>query len=440
MLLENFKAHKYYQEGDTRYYFYYKGEPFSFWSPDDPCDLENNTEKERDEVSEQVFYLSLSRVFYLEGLVGLPFLIGGKYRPKYIKINRKDILINAMRKAQRCPDYYDMIPRYWCPACNGIYLSGLDDCCPHCGAVIATTGHQIASGSKKFPKILSTGTEKHRYYYKTQGSLTYYQGVFRPNTTGKILSLILAIVLLLGGLLLLFLPFLNERLDGRIHMPFLKKNEVYVDDRLEVLSQQEEIILEEKMQELLDDTGIATTFLTVNRGAWEDDYNSLSEYAKDAYYKRFDDEIHLLIVYSSVWGSRKISPQNGSFSWFAGDEVSGLLAEADKYSIILTFAEGMLELDSNAVANEYIREQRPTSGSFKLSDTSMNIIFSILFYIYIIIPFVWLGAYFFKRFYILACYGRKMKWMNYVKCRRCGKEFLKGVMTRCPECQTLISE
>jgi len=112
-------------------------------------------------------------------------------------------------------------------------------------------------------------------------------------------------------------------------LPEYVDKEVYIYDEYDYVSELEEAKLIASLEDFRDKTGIipAVEFTDMT---WEQDYNSLENYAYDKYVNNFYDEYHLLIVYS--YGEENPNTGFNEFYWESmwGDDLGKTASSSDE--------------------------------------------------------------------------------------------------------------
>lgn len=210
---------------------------------------------------------------------------------------------------------------------------------------------------------------------------------------------------------------------------------IVIRDNNEVLSDEEETLLNNKFNEFFDATGITPALVTIDYNE-HPYYASLEEYAYDCYVDNFKDEKHWLIVYSSSVGTKK---DNWAFEGMQGNDTDSILYE----SITSKF--------NNALYNALSESE--TSLSDALIRSFDEIIPHILDKTFIIewpiliFTIVWLGfvILFLISQIITALRQKQMKNATPLKgspilkeCPYCGTKYYAETIERCPKCGAII--
>ena len=81
-----------------------------------------------------------------------------------------------------------------------------------------------------------------------------------------------------------------------------------------------DIRLRESMDRFLEETGVPPAVITVSEEVWQQTHRNFRSYSKDRYSQLFEDNTHLLIVYTVPESSRgSLSPGDWEFECITGD-------------------------------------------------------------------------------------------------------------------------
>lgn len=99
--------------------------------------------------------------------------------------------------------------------------------------------------------------------------------------------------------LLVLIPMLFASFHGPVKpMKLPSQTTIVIKDDANIFTATEKSELEKELQEFKKNTGVVPAVVTSNNEEWENNYNSLENYAYDLYVNNFSDESHWLIVYS----------------------------------------------------------------------------------------------------------------------------------------------
>lgn len=158
------------------------------------------------------------------------------------------------------------------------------------------------------------------YIYYGRGyvpRLIYTNAVPTTNNKGQWFSIIFMVVMLLFPIALFIFT-------GYHHPTKLKEDydtSIVIRDQNNVLSDEEEIELNEAFVTFLDKTGISPSFMSIDHTALRYS-SSLEDYAYDEYINNFKDEKHWLIVYCSTKDTKK---DNWAFEGMQGNDTDSIL-------------------------------------------------------------------------------------------------------------------
>lgn len=144
-----------------------------------------------------------------------------------------------------------------------------------------------------------------------------------------------------------------------------------VMDNADVMTDEEEAELCNVMDKFLDKTGISLAVMTDTNEAWEENYDSLENYAYDVYVNNWNDESHWLFVYTQP---AEVSGDFVDWYWegMQGDDTDTLLTS----SVTDNFNESLqkyLTADSRySVAEAFEEAISETTGSIKVKGLVVN--------------------------------------------------------------------
>ena len=238
--------------------------------------------------------------------------------------------------------------------------------------------------------------------------------------------IILALVAVVPWVFLIYSGFHNpKKVDTNYD------SSIVIDDRNEILSQEEETKLERKFQEFYTLSDITPSLITVQKSAWGR-YFTLTDFAYERYLDLFKDERHWLLVYSSEENESKVSWE---FVGMQGDDTDNVL-----YSYVAdTFnrkVDQALREESNSVADSFLlgfEEIMPNlmEKSFYLElpmvlgVSAFSVLFVVIFVSKIFSSIHWKGM----KNAVKAPDNPTLK-----KCGRCGCSYYAETVDVCPKC------
>lgn len=177
-----------------------------------------------------------------------------------------------------------------------------------------SSGGGSSRGGGSNHKISSTpfaGSKRYVYYHDRVPSFVYSNYDIRKDARLDVPGLILAIIFFIlpafavGFFALRFTVKTPQKL--KVSKDYDPK--IFVEDNVGVIENEDE--LEDILWDIYEETGIATSVLTVPNSEWKDDYDDFSKYAYQAYIDHFKhNEKHWLIVYSEE------IKENGFNDWY----------------------------------------------------------------------------------------------------------------------------
>lgn len=274
------------------------------------------------------------------------------------------------------------------------------------------------------------------YYYgrEMRPRMTYCSEDPRTAKGPNILSYIfIALFAIIPVAIIVFFGFHNPQKLSTSYA-----SNIDIDDRVNVLSTEEETSLKTTFNEFYEVTGISPYLLTIDNASWSTNYASLEDYAYRAYLGLFNDESHWLIVYAGDGADPRVG---WKFEGMQGNNTDNVLTVkvTDKFN---ETAYNNLKDSSKSVSASF-------QGAF---EAIMPGIMDKSFYLepgLIVFSAVWFG---------ISCYalvstvmsGFRIKAMrNAVKapegttlktCARCGAQYYDGTLDRCPKCGNAVPD
>ena len=143
----------------------------------------------------------------------------------------------------------------------------------------------------------------------------------------------------------------------------------YIEDNANILGDTSE--LELAMDDLLDRSGVSAAVVTIDNRVWQDGrsytndpdlyldgpYYDIEQYAHDLYNDMFDDEYHILVVYST--NTEIVDSENWDYEIIAGDKIDSSIPDSkieefdvDLYARLLDINQGP-DVDLTDSFNEF---------------------------------------------------------------------------------------
>lgn len=243
----------------------------------------------------------------------------------------------------------------------------------------------------------------------------------------------LVIVLCIFGFLLL------SSIRGAFYIPQKlnvdTKQDIGVVDNLDILDGSEEAKIQESLEKLYEETGVATVVLLDKNESWQDYYSSLENYAYEKYCQLYDDEYHWVIVYT-----QPEDPESEFVDWYwegiIGDDTSDALNQThiDEFNEELQRA---LYRNPNDLAEAFSKSIN------YLCELSSKISFDLVTFLYSTIFILIMGLIFLNG--CLFAPLKRKKYASYqeirtsdkpieVRCDYCGGIYIAGTCISCPHC------
>lgn len=213
------------------------------------------------------------------------------------------------------------------------------------------------------------------------------------------------------------------------------KQDICVVDNLNILDSSGEAKIQESLEKLYEETGVATVVLFDVNESWQGYYSSLENYAYEKYCQLFDDEYHWVIVYT-----QPKEPESEFLDWYwegiIGDDTSEALTQAhiDEFNEDLQRA---LYKNPSDLAGAF------SKSIDNLCELSNKISFDLVTFLYST-TFILIMGLVFLNGCLFAPLKRK-KFASYqemrtsdkpieVKCDYCGGIYIAGTCISCPHC------
>lgn len=160
----------------------------------------------------------------------------------------------------------------------------------------SSSHHSSSSPSHRVQSTYFPGARRFRYYRHGSPCYVYSDIDLRARRDEKPRWFLIIFYI---PFLLAFIPMLFSSFGGPvkpIHLP--SETAIVIKDDANIFTATEKSELEKELQELKKTTGVVPAVITSNNEKWENNYNSLENYAYDLYVNNFSDESHWLILYS----------------------------------------------------------------------------------------------------------------------------------------------
>lgn len=160
-------------------------------------------------------------------------------------------------------------------------------------------GHSGSSNSSRTSSTPFKGSRRYLYYQDNKPCLIYSNYDIRKMKVMPIVVWIIYFVFLFAPFMAMFSFFAFKQLHVPKKVTYYqnKKVEYVIEDNIDVL--ENEKALKKSMKEFYEKTGVVPAVITVDNETWNQDYKDLEKYAYDVSVKRFPDEAHWLIIYST---------------------------------------------------------------------------------------------------------------------------------------------
>lgn len=191
---------------------------------------------------------------------------------------------------------------------------------PHSGGGGSHSGGSYSSSSSSSEGYSGGNNESYnRSYEPFPGSRTYV--VYRRDREPQLIytdepdyheemskskfiaSILFHVPFLLFGIVALFIAigmlFSSVNIGyKKTAIPSTIDQTIQIFDDEQHLTNKEEEALQQSLETFRNETGIIPSVHFTEDSMWDQDYNSMENYAMDKYLREFDDEYHLLVVYS----------------------------------------------------------------------------------------------------------------------------------------------
>lgn len=159
-----------------------------------------------------------------------------------------------------------------------------------------------------------------------------------------IFQMVFFIPFIIAGIFVTSVGFSAGAFGVKALTPEYKDNGNYIEDNIGVINNYD--YLNKTLGEFQELTGICPYIITVYDSDWENNYNSLENYAYDLYVNHFYDEQHFLIVYSEP----ETVYNNGFVDWswegMQGDDTDSIITSNN-------FSEFQKDLQRYLTMNDY---------------------------------------------------------------------------------------
>lgn len=185
-----------------------------------------------------------------------------------------------------------------------------------------SSGSSPSLRKKPFP-----GSRRFRYYNR-RGVPIYLYGKEAPKPQSKksfVISMIFMTPFAFAGIFMIGMV-INMLLPPKPLKPEYVSPETRIMDFAGFIENERE--LEETLEDFEELTGVSPCIATVFDSVWMNNYDSLESFAYELYVDNFDDEQHLLIVYSEPESADKDSFVSWSWESMLGDDIYPVLSDA----------------------------------------------------------------------------------------------------------------
>ena len=206
---------------------------------------------------------------------------------------------------------------------GGSHSSGSHHSSHHSSSHSSGGSHSSGRGTVKVSSQPFAGSHTFVVYDKSGASSLVYSSSSGYKAEGDTLSLVSTIIFCLlfiipgalaviAGIFLMFSQALSFGMT-KTKLPSSIDDAVYIYDRYDYLSEDSENELKGILEDFRDETGIITSIEIIDDELWQKNYADLEAFAYDSYVTKYDDEYHLLIVYS--YGYADESTGFNEFNW-----------------------------------------------------------------------------------------------------------------------------
>lgn len=213
-------------------------------------------------------------------------------------------------------------------------------------------GHGGGSGGG--PRVSSRpfrGAKRYMYYDR-KGNERYVYSTSMPRAESKftfILGLLVFIPFIYFGFFMSFKASESFFPPAKLK-PSYVENQIHISDGADLIDN--EIILEDTLNSFEDITGICPYIMTVYDSDWQGKYSTLERYAYSLYVNNFNDEQHLLIVYSEPENADELDFVDWSWEGMQGDDTDPILTES-KFDVFREDLQKNLMKDSVPVGDAF---------------------------------------------------------------------------------------
>lgn len=210
---------------------------------------------------------------------------------------------------------------------------------------------------------------------------------------------------------------------------------VLIDDRIGALGDTSE--LKSALYPIYTESGISPAVMTVYNEEWQNNYNSLEDFAYSVYVNRFADEQHYLLVYSRPANSNS-SFVDWSYEFMMGDDTDSIISESKQSEINEEMYKNLTSDSKYTAVEAIIKTFRYMENG--LMDSHWN--FEVLGIALPMLAIILVHCYF-----MIFCDPRK-KYQGAVecaegqsecKCTYCQGVYVMGTCTVCPHCGASVS-
>ena len=210
---------------------------------------------------------------------------------------------------------------------------------------------------------------------------------------------------------------------------------IYIQDNINVLD--DTAALEASLTAFRDKTGITPAVLTITNEDWNTNYNTLENYAFDAYINNWEDEKHWLIVYSC--STKEDGFEDWYFEGMQGDDTDDILSEGRVNDFIdnLTKYLGQNKLSVDEAIAKAFDELTPIAMQPD-RNPSTAIIVSLFGLGFFGITFWASDFHPIRDKYYKTAKICDPKFVDQENCEYCGGIYIVGMHTTCPHCGAAV--
>lgn len=301
------------------------------------------------------------------------------------------------------------------------------------------------SGSSSRRRTSSTpfpGCRRYLYYKDNKPCLVYSNYDIRKSDIGQTIAAFIIFGVMLVPLWIFGLVFMIKAFTFPQRIEYSKYRnktpEFVIEDNLGVF--EDEANLKRSMKEFYDTTGVVPAVITVSNDTWNEDYESLEEYAYDVYVDRFPDEVHWLIIYSSA------KKDNGFDDWYwegmQGDKTDPVLIPERTKAFTESLHDRLLQRNKYSVDDAIaitFDEYRPIMMKMVMNKSRfvpgivLFVIMSLFLFMIIALNKPTKVPEDYKK--AVPC---ELKAVYQLTCNYCGGVYIVGMHTSCPHCGAAI--